>query len=129
MDFRAGSDRKKWLRLKNQARIAQNSPQMSRKISLHKNQKEFTEEPLQERRENIFVGKCSENLPGKSTAKSPKISTTKLPDNSAGRPSQNLTRQAVTQGPKKNPKAKRSHEQYQRYFLTIRGHYLIKQGF
>ena len=33
------------------------------------------------------------------------------------------------QEPKKNPKAKKSHEQHQRIFCTIRGHYPIKQGF
>ena len=35
----------------------------------------------------------------------------------------------TNQGPKKNPKPKKAHEQYQRMFWTIRGRYPIKQGF
>ena len=35
----------------------------------------------------------------------------------------------LNQGPKQNPEAKESHEQHQRIFWTIRGHYPVKQGF
>ena len=47
----------------------------------------------------------------------------------SGRAFWRLLNRVENQKPVKNPKPKKSREQYQRIFWTIRGHYPIKQGF